>query len=64
LDNIDKIDLTNISEENLIRLANELCNDPSDMCDLAKIQNRVDNLRSRVKPKPTIPEARLNEPVF
>lgn len=58
-ENIDKIDLKDVSEENLIKIIEELWSNPTELEDLSKIQNKVNKFKTI-----NIPPERLNQPIF
>ena len=58
-ENIDKIDLKDISDENLVKIIEELWTNPTELEDLAKIQNRVNKFKTiNISPE------RLRQPIF
>ena len=58
-ENIDKIDLKDVSEKNLIKIIEELWNNPTELEDLSRIQNKVNKFKII-----NIPPERLNQPIF
>ncbi len=60
LDNIDKIDLNGITEDNLIKVIEEIWSNATDLEDVAKIQNKV----NKFKGVDNIPQQRLKQPIF
>ena len=58
-ENIDKIDLADVSEGNLIKIIEELWSNPTELEDLARIQNKVNKFKTI-----NIPPERLNQPIF
>ena len=58
--NIDQIDLKWVTEEGLIKIIEEIWSNPTDLEDIAKIQNRVNKFKSAE----ALSQQRLSHPIF
>ena len=59
LNNIDKINLEGVSEEDLVKIIKELWENPPELEDLTKIQERINLYKTKI-----IPAERINQPIF